>query len=127
MTPEQNKAFIRAYIEATSGKPKTPALIERFIEDPYLKNHILRMEAAFPEYEYIPKDIIAEGDKVVVRFTFQGLHQGEILGRPPSFKKIKTSVIVIYQVTDFKIVRHWMQTDTNDFRLQIGAVEQRIL
>ncbi|MDQ4146897.1 MAG: ester cyclase [Pseudomonadota bacterium] len=38
--------------------------------------------AAFPDLEGIIEDMIAEGDKVVVRGTVRGTHQGELLGLP---------------------------------------------
>ena len=85
MTSEENKAFIRRYLEAISGHDKPRALIDTFISDSdsALKQDIAAAEAGFPRYQMIVEDMIAEGDKVVVRFTvWESRHvnpEGEII------------------------------------------------
>ena len=45
--------------------------------------------SAFPDCKYNPEDIIAEGDKVVVRYTLTGTHEGDFQGIPATGKKFK--------------------------------------
>ena len=52
-------------------------------------------------------DLIAEGDKVVVRSTFSGTHKGEFMGITPTGKKITTTAINIYRITDGKLIEEW--------------------
>ena len=67
MSTEDNKAFIRRYLDAISGKPKTEAVSRLFVADQPLIDHILAAEAAFPLYRLDVDEMMAEGDLVSVR------------------------------------------------------------
>ena len=84
MSATENKAFVRRYLDAINGKAKPPAVVDQFIseEDDLLKQHIAGYEAAFPHYTLVPEDIVAEGDKVVVRFTFSATYGGGFMDIP---------------------------------------------
>jgi predicted ester cyclase len=122
MSPEENKAFIRRYFEALSGKDKPAAVVNRYVSDEELKHHIALYEAAFPSYQLIAEDMIAEGDKVVVRSTFRGTHKGDLMGIPPTGKQATMPLILIYRIADDKIVEHWMQADALGLLQQLGAI-----
>jgi steroid delta-isomerase-like uncharacterized protein len=81
----------------------------------------LRRNAAFPDWKVTVDDIIAEGDKVVVRATGQGTHLGEYMGIPPTGRRIKVSWIAIYRIADGKLAEHWQQIDELGLRQQLGA------
>lgn len=114
-----NKTFIRRYLEEVDGKAKPKALVEKYVTDESLKEHIAMFESAFPRYELIVEDMIAEGDKVVIRSLFRGTHQGEFFGVPPTGKQVETPVIVIYQVAGDKIAQFWMQADVMGLMQQL--------
>lgn len=78
------------------------------------------MFAAFPDGRHVLEEVIAEGDKVVTRGTFSGTHQGELMGIPPTDKRVSFSVIHIDRVVDGKIVEHWGQGNILDLMQQIG-------
>jgi steroid delta-isomerase-like uncharacterized protein len=122
MSPDENRAFVRRYLTAISGEPKTDSLLSEYVSDPELRRFIRAFEAGFPRYELQVEDMIAEGDKVVVRATFRGTHQGEIRGVPATGKLVTFPVIIIYQVEGGKILRHWLASDTLSLAQQIGAV-----
>lgn len=63
--------------------------------------------AAFPDFKFTPEDIIAEGDKVVVRYTFTGTHKGPYLGVPASGKKITFTGVGIYRISEGRLVEGW--------------------
>ncbi|UCE07152.1 MAG: hypothetical protein JSW07_03710, partial [bacterium] len=63
---EENKALIRQYLAALSGKDKPESIINIYVNDEKLKQHIKLFESAFPRYKLIIEDMIAEGDKVAV-------------------------------------------------------------
>lgn len=90
--------------------------------DPDLKYHIQFFEAAFPRYELIADDMIAEGDKVAVRATFRGTHRGEFFGIDPTGKTVSIPVMLIYRIADGKIVEHWMNADQLSLMQQLGAI-----
>jgi predicted ester cyclase len=121
MSPEENKAFIRGYIRAISGEAKTDSLLSQYISDPEFRRFIGAFEAGFPKYELQVEDMIAEGDKVVVRATFRGKHQGEVRGVPPTGKLVTFPVIIVYQLGGGKILRYWLASDTLSLAQQIGA------
>ena len=122
MSTEDNKTFIRRYFEAISGKDKATAVVHRYVTDEELKHHIALNEVAFPNYELIAEDMIAEGDKVVVRSTFRGTHKGDLMGIAPTGKQVTMPLILIYRIADDKIVEHWMQADALGMLQQLGVI-----
>lgn len=61
---------------------------------------------AFPDLETTIEDQVAEGDKVVTRFTARGTHQGEMEGLgPPTGNRMEVTGITIEQFSDGKIVK----------------------
>ena len=107
-----NKSLIRSYLEAVSGRKKTPELVAKYVADQALAEHIAQVEAAFPEYELIAEQTLAEDDMVVVRATFRGIHRGPFAGIEPTGKAVSAGLIIIYQVQGGRIVQHWMRFDS---------------
>jgi predicted ester cyclase len=107
----ENKALVEAYLRSLSGHPKTPEMIATYVADRKLIEHITECERAFPAYELVIEDLIGEGDRVVVRGEFRGIHVGQFLGIEPSGKPVSAGLIIIYQIAGGKIVDHWMQFD----------------
>jgi hypothetical protein len=50
---------------------------------------------AFPDGQWINEEQIAEGEKVVTRFTFYGTHQGTFMGIPPTGRRVAVGGVVI--------------------------------
>jgi predicted ester cyclase len=124
MNAQDNKNFMTRYLAAMSGTNKAPALVDEYVSDldPELKEHIAFFEAAFPLYDLIPEDMVAEGDKVAVRATFKGIHQGDLMGTPPTGKKVVLPIMLIYRIADGKIVEHWMSVDQLTLMQQLGVM-----
>ena len=118
-----NKTLILDYLRTLSGQPKTPELVRQFVSDESLIQHIAEIEEAFPAYELIVEDLIAEGDKVVGRCQFRGVHQHSYAGMQATGKAVAFSVIIIYRIAGGKIAEHWMQLDAMGLmeQLQQGA------
>ncbi len=123
MSTEQNKAYIRSYFEAISGKDKPQALQDQYIadSDQELKGHIIFFEASFPHYKLVADDMIAEGDKVAVLCRFQGTHNGELLGIAPTGKEVDVPFAITYRLTGGKIAQHWMSFDRMALMEQLGV------
>lgn len=121
MSTAESRAFIQRYQEAISGKEKPPALVNQYVADETLRQHIAGAEAAFPCYEIIADDLIAEGDKVVVRFTIRATHQGDFMGIPATGRPVNVPGIIIYRIADQKIVEYWMHFDAMAMMQQIGV------
>jgi hypothetical protein len=127
MSSEENKEFIRRYLEALSGKPKPVSMLRLFIDEKEpLIQHIVACESAFPLYSLDPEEIIAESDLVSVRGMVRGTHLGEFAGVPPTGKKVEFLIFITYQIANGKIVDHWMLTDNLALMQQIGAEVVRV-
>lgn len=122
MSTEQNKAFVQRYLAAISGEAKTAELIERFVADPALRSHIEAAERGFPRYRIEASDLVAEADRVAVRFSCHVRHTGEFMGAPPSGREASFEGIAIYRIEGEKIVDHWLQFDTPALMQQLGLM-----
>lgn len=78
--------------------------------------------SAFPDSRLIADEVIAEGDKVVIRWSFSGTHQGTLLNLPASGKTVKWTGITIYRIIDRKVVEERGEEDFLGFLRQIGVV-----
>lgn len=78
--------------------------------------------AAFPDLRVKVEDMIAEGDKVVSRFTVQGTHHGEFLGVEPTGRQFKVSGIAIGRFVDGMEVEVWDIVDQFGMMQQLGAI-----
>jgi steroid delta-isomerase-like uncharacterized protein len=77
----------------------------------------------FPDNKTQTDDLIAEGDKVVERWTNTGTHTGEpFLGAPASGKKFSVTGISIYRIANGKIVEHWGEFNSSTVAQQLGLM-----
>jgi len=120
MTTQEHKNFIQRYAVALN-RDKSAATVDQFVTDAALKGHIAFFEAAFPGYQIIAENYIAESDKVVLRGTMQGTHKGDLMGIPPTGKDVTVSLIIIYRIVENKIVEHWMVADQMSLMQQLGV------
>jgi steroid delta-isomerase-like uncharacterized protein len=81
---------------------------------------------AFPDLTLTFEDIIAEGDKVVVRFIGRGTHQGDLGDIPATGVKTEAGGIEIYHLKDGKIVEVWEISDALGLMQQLGMELQPI-
>ena len=107
----ENKTLITDYFRTLSGQPKTPDLVRQYVSDERLAKHIADVETAFPNYEIILEDLLAEGDKVVVRGNFRGIHRGPFASIESTGKSVSAGLMIIYRIANGRIVDHWMQFD----------------
>jgi steroid delta-isomerase-like uncharacterized protein len=89
------------------------------------RQFISGLRAAFPDLRVVVEDQIAEGDKVCVRYRFQGTHTGPFLGIPATGKQIAYSGILIYRIAGDKIDEQWTEFDLLGFLQQLGALPER--
>ena len=87
-----------------------------------LKAVVTMLRSAFPDDHHTIEDLIAEGDKVVVRLTHSGTHQGSFLGLPPTGKHISQTSIHIFRFADGKLVEAWANRDDLGLMQQLGTI-----
>ncbi len=91
-----------------------------------LKQYYSTYLSAFPDQSATVEDVIAEGDKVVTRYTVRGTHQGEIedLG-PPTGRQFELEGITIHRIADGKIVEEWERYDNLSLLQQLGLAPEQ--
>ena len=85
---------------------------------------------AFPDIKFTIEDQVAEGDKVVTRWSAKGTHKGEFRGFPqkthavaPTGRVVNFSATDIYRIVDGKIAEEWNSLEQLDVMQQIGVVK----
>ncbi len=135
MSTEKNKAISRQMREAFDKRNwavvdefLAPDVVMHFAGNPEPMNreamvYMLKMfYAAFPDLHHTFEDQIAEGDKVMLRLTFRGTHQGEFQGIPPTGKRIEIAATVVDRIVDGKMVEHWSTMDNLSLMQQLGVI-----
>ena len=136
MTEEENKALNRRFVEEVINQGNTDAIDE--LIDPGVVDHaappgfptgregakqfFAMMRSAFPDLHLTIEDMIAEGDKVVMRSTWSGTHQGEFMGVPATGRRVTVGGIDISRCADGRMVEHWEQFDALGLMQQLGVV-----
>ena len=135
MSTEENKTIVRKYREA-HNQNNLAALYSRVAQDivshaalpglpPGLQGGKLAHQAflaPFPDLQTTTEDLIAEGDRVVERYTARGTHKGEFMGAPPTGKKFAIETLVIYRLAGGKIVEMWGLNDSQALMMQLGLM-----
>ena len=134
MSPEENKALVRRTIEALNER-NWAAYDEAFSSDIVLHNasrtiqglqahkqYVSMLLTAFPDLQFTVEDLIAEGDKVVDRYTARGTHTGALMGMAPTGKQFTATAISINHFANDKIVEQWFNVDDLGLFQQLGLV-----
>lgn len=135
MSTEENKATVRRWVEAAWNTgdlaladelyPPTYILHDpaRPVQGPEgLKQFVSMFRTAFPDLHFTLEDIIAEGEKVVWRYTARGTHQGELMGIPPTGIAVTVSGMVCSRFSDGKWVEDWSNYDALGMLQQLGVI-----
>jgi len=85
-----------------------------------IKQVIGLYHAVFPDLTLRCDDVVASGDKVAVRWTATGTHEGDQLGVPPSHRKVTLTGIDIVRVADGRIVERWGEANGLEMMQQIA-------
>lgn len=83
---------------------------------------VVNLRSAFPDLHYTLEDVVAEGDRVAVRWRWTGTHAAPFRAFPPTGKAVTNTGSGIFQLTEGKIVAATLETDRLGFLEQIGAV-----
>ena len=81
----------------------------RTIDD--VRRVVVLFRTAFPDACYTIHDLIAEGDRVVARWSLTGTHRGTYLDVSATEKRVILKGILIYRLEDEKIVEYWGEID----------------
>jgi steroid delta-isomerase-like uncharacterized protein len=87
-----------------------------------IKGVVRWLHGAFPDLAYEVNDAFGDGDRVAIRCTMRGTHQGEFLGRPPTGRTFAVQHIHVYRVKDGLIAEHWAGRDDAGMMHQLGLL-----
>jgi steroid delta-isomerase-like uncharacterized protein len=87
-----------------------------------LKAFVNLLRTAFPDIHFTVEDQVAEGDKVVTRFTVKGTHKAEFAGIPATGKPVAITAINIHRVTGNQIQEGWLNWDGLGMMQQLGVI-----
>lgn len=82
------------------------------------RDYYSAVRSAVPDARYEIDDLIAEGDRVVVRWRLLGTHKGDFRGIAPTGRAIALKGIAIYRVKDGKLMERWVVSDLH------GVIEE---
>ena len=85
------------------------------------KQGLTAFRQAFPDLHIGIDDMIADGEKVVIRSTMKGTHKGTFMNMPPTGKQISVEGIDIVRISGGKAVEHWGLLDALTMMQQLGA------
>jgi steroid delta-isomerase-like uncharacterized protein len=109
--------YYPSFPQAIKGGEVFKALLEEF-------------RSAFPDSNIDIEEEIAEGDKVVISWSFSGTHQGTLQGGnlkgiPPTGKKVEWTGITIYRIADGKVTEEKGEENTLGLMRQLGVIPPR--
>lgn len=133
----ENKALVRRLVEEAYNGGRLdvtdelvagdfvghdPSLPEEVRGPAGAKELIAGYRAAFPDIHVTIEDQIADGDRVVTRWSVKGTHQGELMGMPATGKQATVTGMTIDRIVDGRIAESWDNWDTLGLMQQLGAI-----
>ena len=89
-----------------------------------------QIHEGFSDINYVTNDLIAEGDKVVIRGTFNSRNTGGFMGAPATGSEVTMTFAVTLRIKDGKIIERWGNADELGLNMQLGMelkpAEQRL-
>jgi steroid delta-isomerase-like uncharacterized protein len=89
------------------------------------RDYYSAIRSAVPDARYEVDDLIAEDDKVVVRWRLLGTHKGDFRGIAPSGRPIVLKGIAIYRVENGKLMERWVVSDLHGVLEEIQQPSSR--
>lgn len=136
MSAEENRTVIRrAYEELWNGRDVS--VVDELVAEDFLnyaappdkqrgrqglKDVVRMFEAAFPDFRYEVKDVVAEGEKLAVRDVFAGTHRGDFMGIPATGNRVTMEAIHIYRFEEGRLAEHWVARDDLGMMRQLGVL-----
>jgi steroid delta-isomerase-like uncharacterized protein len=136
MSAHENTATVRRYYDEVLNHGQVTVLAdlaaEGYVEhDPFpgqgdgradLERRVETLLAAFSPCRFVLEDVIAEGDRVVVRWTSTGTHSGEFMGMPATHRDYTISGIDIHRLEGGRMAEHWHVVDQLSQLQQLGVL-----
>ena len=135
---EQNKAVVRGFLDGVIGnKDVSRSRFEEFVAPNVVPHHLppgFSQDAegwrgimsmffiAFPDLQISVEDMVAEGDRVALRWTAQATHSGDFMDISATAQRVSFTGMIINRISGGKIAEHWEEIDMMSLMQQIGAI-----
>ncbi|MGL5924255.1 ester cyclase [Chroococcidiopsis sp.] len=137
-TQEDNKAVIYRYFEEVYNQAREE-VIDEIVAPSYIdyghnppgrgtegaKQDLRGLLTAFSDLQFTIDDLIAEGNKVVARWTGNVTHSGEFVGVPATGKRVTMTGISIYRLEDKQLIETRNAGDLLGLLQQLGAIPSK--
>lgn len=135
MSTEENKTLVSRFEEEV-WNGRDPSQVDKFFAAGHIfragsnppldreghREMIAHFQRAFPDGRNTSEELIAEGDKVVHRWTYRGTHRGAFQGILPTGTQVTLTGISIWRFEGGKIVESWHELDNLGLMQQLGIV-----
>jgi steroid delta-isomerase-like uncharacterized protein len=135
MSTEQNKAITRRYFEELWNQNNLAVIDEIIAPDVVghasgqtfrgadaLRGRAKNLRSTYSEVRFTMDDQIAEGNKVLIRWTFRGKHTGEYMGARPTGKEVVATGMNLFRLENGRIAEIWVESDDLGELQQLGVV-----
>jgi steroid delta-isomerase-like uncharacterized protein len=130
--PEHNKKAVEELFESCFNQGQLQVL-DRLLSPDYVgaqgengpeafRRTVVGLRTAFPDIHYAVNDVVAEGDKVAVRWRWSGTHKAAFRMFAATGKSMTNTGTAIFQLRDGKIVAASIETDRLGFLQQLDIV-----
>jgi predicted ester cyclase len=135
-TGTHEQAVRRLYEEGVNGGKAQ--LFEELISEDYVDElggrgpaafagNVASLRAGFPDIRFTLREVVAEGDRVAVRWTWEGTHAGTFRSWAATGRRVTNSGIAIYRFQQGRIVGVTLETDRLGVLQQIGAIPEGLV
>ena len=138
VSADENKALVGRFVEEVFVRANGDVM-EELVTDDFrshawakdfgipdgpegVRQFIVVMDSTFSNADVRVEDLLAEGDKVTVRYVYEADHSGELMGIEATGKRIRLPGIFIARIEDGKIAEYWRQEDHLGLMQQLGAM-----
>jgi predicted ester cyclase len=133
----REEAFVRAFYEDVVNQGKLEAaetcLAPGFVDHAPLpgrapsstgfREGLAELKVAMPDFRVAVEEVLVAGDRVVVRSTWTGTHQGPYQGAQPTFRSVRVGAIDILRIENGRVAERWEQLDSGSLARQLGLFE----
>jgi steroid delta-isomerase-like uncharacterized protein len=144
-SPEENAELVRGYLN-TAHNDKDPETAVAFLADDFVRNSVARPHMNepgsaddvqrivdnlqdFPDLQLSVDDVVAEGDRVAVRFTWSGTHSDTFdpWGAPATGKPTAFWGMAFYRVECGVLAEQWVMLDYLTMGRELGIISDEEL
>ncbi len=132
---EENKAITRQLIEELFNTGNQE-IVDNVLADDYvdhspshpdlpgpenLKRAVVEWRFAFPDTHNVIEDMVAEGDKIAVRWITRATHREEFMGIAATGNRIAVTSFGIFRLSEGKIKESWDTLNIVELMQQLGV------